>query len=125
MVSEASICSRSSFSHASFVHLSSVSSRAELIPKAVAQLPLYTVLRLSREEASYWRVRKLFGGGDGGGDGGDGGCGDGEGGGGGGDGGGGDRGGGGAAPQLTTTSATAASPVKLLPRVYSKANDGE
>jgi len=45
-------------------------------------------------------------GGDGGGGGGDGGC-------------------GGAAPQLTATSATAASPRQELPRVYSKANDGE
>ena len=30
-----------------------------------------------------------------------------------------------AAPQLTATSATAASPDQELPRVYSKANDGE
>ena len=34
-------------------------------------------------------------------------------------------GGGGAAQQSTATSATAASPVKELPRVYSNANDGE
>jgi len=33
--------------------------------------------------------------------------------------------GGGATPQLTDTSATAASPCQDLPRVYSKANDGE
>merc|ERR1719223_828986 len=33
--------------------------------------------------------------------------------------------GGGPAPQLTDTSATAASPCQDLPRVYSKANDGE
>ena len=65
-------------------------------------------------------------GGEGGDDGGDGGEGAGEGGGGGSGGDGGDSGGGGgAAPQLTATSATAASPVKELPRVYSKANDGE
>jgi hypothetical protein len=34
-------------------------------------------------------------------------------------------GGGGAAPQLTDTNATAASPCQDVPRVYSKANDGE
>ena len=44
---------------------------------------------------------------------------------GGGGGGGGEGGGGGAAPQLTATSATAASPVWEPPRVYSNANDGE
>ena len=43
-----------------------------------------------------------------------------------GDGGGGEGdGGGGPAPQLTPTSATAASPCQELPRVYSNANDGE
>jgi len=50
---------------------------------------------------------KVVVGGDGGGDGGDGG------------------GDGGAAPQLTDKNATAASPCQELPRVYSKANDGE
>ena len=70
------------------------------------------------------------GGDDGGGDG-DGRSGGGRGGDGGGEGGndggdGGDCGGrGGAAPQLTVTCATAASPLKSLPHVYSKANDGE
>ena len=64
------------------------------------------------------------GGGGGGGSGGGGGAGEGGGGSSGGDGGI-SGGGGGAAPQLTATSATAASPVKELPRVYLKANDGE
>ena len=68
--------------------------------------------------------------GDGGGLGGRGGEGGGD-----GDGGGGDDGGGNGArsggyggddgPQLTTTRSTAASPVKLVPRVYTKANDPE
>jgi len=64
--------------------------------------------------------------GDGGGGLGDGGGGLGDGGGGEGDrsGGEGDRSGG-PAPQLTPTSATAASPCQELPRVYSNANDGE
>ena len=65
-MSEASICSKSSFSHASFVHLSSVSKSPAWA--AAAQPPLQP-FGSAREEASYWRVRKLFGGDDGGGDG--------------------------------------------------------
>ena len=62
------ICSKSSSSHASFVH--SIFVLKPPTAKSVLQLPLFALKGSPRVEALYWRFRKPSGGSEGGGDGG-------------------------------------------------------